>query len=142
MKHLTLIIITLFVFQMNHAQNNNYSKLWKQVETFENEGLPKSALKIVEDLETLAKKENQDKQLIKTLLFKSKYALILEEDAQLQVVLDFKKAISNSPRPKKMCYKICWLLYIGNTFNITVGSFITAPKPRKKLMTKILELGI
>ena len=61
MKHLTLIIITLFVFQMNHAQNNNYSKLWKQVETFENEGLPKSALKIVEDLETLAKKENQDK---------------------------------------------------------------------------------
>ena len=101
MKHLTLIIITLFVFQMNHAQNNNYSKLWKQVETFENEGLPKSALKIVEDLETLAKKENQDKQLIKTLLFKSKYALILEEDAQLQVVLDFKKAISNSPSPEK-----------------------------------------
>jgi TonB-dependent SusC/RagA subfamily outer membrane receptor len=101
MKHLLIVILTLFVFQMNHAQNNNYSKLWKQVETFENEGLPKSALKLVESIEAQAKEKNNKAQLIKALLFKSKYVLVLEENAQLKVVSDFKEAITKSQSPEK-----------------------------------------
>jgi uncharacterized protein YfaS (alpha-2-macroglobulin family) len=86
---------------ISQAQSNDYSKLWKKVETFEVEGLPKSALKTVTEIEALAQKDNNQKQLIKTLLFKSKFALTLEEDAQLKVITDFKLAISKSQSPEK-----------------------------------------
>ena len=101
MKRIYIIFITLFFFQMNHAQNNNYSKLWDQVNSFEIKGLPKSALEVVATIEALAVKESNRKQLIKTLLFKSKFALILEEDAQLSVINDFKTQISKSEVPEK-----------------------------------------
>jgi len=95
----TLLII--FCAMISQAQNNSYSKLWDKVEAFEVEGLPKSALTIISEIETLAKKDNNQKQLIKTLLFKSKFALILEEDAQLSVITGFKEAISKSKSPEK-----------------------------------------
>ena len=101
MKHAFIIITALFFTVINQAQNNNYSKLWEKVEAFELDGFPKSALLKVETIEALAKKESNKNQLIKTLLFKSKFALILEEDAQLKVINDFKSAIANAKSPHK-----------------------------------------
>ncbi len=83
------------------AQNNNYESLWKKVENFEIEGLPKSALKIVEDIEVKAKKEENAPQLIKIMLFKSKFALVLEEEAQLKIINNFKTEIEKSKFPVK-----------------------------------------
>ena len=83
-----------------YAQDD-YSKLWMQVETHEKDGLPKSALDVVQQIETLAKKEQNSPQIIKTLIFKSKYALTLEEDAQLSIINDFKTEINNSQSPTK-----------------------------------------
>ena len=40
-----------------------------------------------------ASKDKNHTQLIKTMLFKSKFALALEEDAQLKNIKDFKKQI-------------------------------------------------
>ena len=51
---LTFILIT----NMSVAQDseyNNFNKLWKTVEHFEKDGLPKSALKVVEDIAKKAK---------------------------------------------------------------------------------------
>lgn len=95
---LTLIMILLFA--TTYAQDD-YSKLWKQVETHEKDGLPKSALDVVKQIEILAKKEQNSPQVIKTLIFKSKYALTLEEDAQLSIINDFKTEITNSQSPTK-----------------------------------------
>ena len=47
---LTLLMIILFS-NFTQAQNPNYEDLWEKVEQFEIEGLPKSALKIVEDID-------------------------------------------------------------------------------------------
>ena len=80
---------------------NNYLKLWKSVEQFENEGLPKSSLKVVEEITAKAKAENNSPQIVKTLMYKSKYALTLEEDAQLNIIKDFKEEITNSEFPTK-----------------------------------------
>ena len=80
---------------------DNYSKLWKDVEQFEKDGLPKSALKVVEDIAKKSKLDNNSPQIVKTLMYKSKYALTLEEDAKLNIINDFKAEISNSEFPAK-----------------------------------------
>ncbi|WP_261975585.1 alpha-2-macroglobulin [Olleya sp. ITB9] len=100
MKHISTLLMIL-LFATSHAQNNNYSNLWHQVETHEINGLPKSAIKIVDNIYNKAVAENNTDQRIKVLLFKSKFALLLEEDAQLSVVNNFKNEINNSQAPTK-----------------------------------------
>ncbi len=99
-RSLFLFMIILFS-TFSQAQNPNYQDLWTKVEKFEVEGLPKSALKLVENIEKQAAIDKNHPQLIKTMLFKSKYALVLEEDAQLSIINDFKTKITSSEFPVK-----------------------------------------
>ena len=91
----------LLSVNFSQAQNPDYDALWKKVDKFEADGLPKSALEVVQTIVAKAKKENNKPQAIKSLLFKSKYALILEEDAQLSIIKDFKAEIAVSDMPTK-----------------------------------------
>ncbi|TCI85355.1 alpha-2-macroglobulin [Tenacibaculum sp. M341] len=91
----------LVLFSTSIKAQNNYESLWEKVSQFEKEDLPKSALKVVEEIYGKAIKENNSPQLIKTLLFKSKFALIIEEDAQLKVINEFKKHIQTNNTPTK-----------------------------------------
>ncbi len=93
-------MIVLFS-QLSNAQRKPYAILWKEVEAMEIKGLPKSALKIVEQIETKAKKDNNTPQQIKVMLFKSKFALILKEDAQISIINHFKSEINQATFPKK-----------------------------------------
>ena len=96
-----LTAILLFSASTQAQQANNYEDSWKQVQKFEEDNLPKSALKEVDKIYASAKKENNTPQLIKTLLFKSKYALILEEDAQLNIINTFNTEILTAKFPLK-----------------------------------------
>jgi len=103
MKHL-ILLLTIFLFsQSMQSQENNesYTALWKKVNDFEIESLPKSALKIVESIKIKAKKDKNASQLIKSMIFKSKFVLILEEDAQLNIITDFKNEIEKASFPTK-----------------------------------------
>ncbi|WP_346883369.1 MG2 domain-containing protein [uncultured Algibacter sp.] len=97
---LSLIVLILFA-NFSNAQPPNYKLLWDQVEKFETDGLPKSALNIIEDISAKAQIDKNAPQLIKTMLFKSKYALVLEEDAQLNIINNFKEHIKTSEFPTK-----------------------------------------
>ncbi|WP_147676120.1 alpha-2-macroglobulin family protein [Algibacter pacificus] len=101
MKNSISILMILLFSNFTWAQNHNYETLWKEVDTFETEGLPKSALKVVERIEKLAETDKNHPQTIKTMLFKSKFAMVLEEDAQLEIINDFKSKISESTFPAK-----------------------------------------
>lgn len=103
MKHLaTLFMIVLFSHTgQSQSSGDPYSILWDRVEKLEREGMTKSALEIVATISQKAKKEQHSAQFIKALLYTSKYALILEEDAQLNIVLEFKSAIAQSQFPTK-----------------------------------------
>ena len=96
----TLALTFCLVFSMGFSQDS-YDSLWKEVETLEKEGLTQSALKKVQFIASKAEKENNKVQRIKTLLYESKYALVLEEDAQLSIANNFKKRIENSVSPEK-----------------------------------------
>ena len=116
-KIITIIMILLFA-NLGHSQQN-YADLWKSVEKFEVEGLPKSALEVVENIGQLAEKDENDVQRIKVLLFKSKFALTLEEDAQLNIINDFKTEISKSEFPTKnilesLLAKLYWQYFQQN----------------------------
>ncbi len=106
---------------LTNAQNTSYKILWNQVEKLELADTPKSALEIVTQIEVKAKAEKNQAQLIKTLLFKSKFALILEENAQLTVINDFKEHISKSEVPAKnmlqnMLAKLYWDYFQQNRY--------------------------
>ncbi len=99
-KYIILIIICLSNSYIMKGQNE-YQADWKKVEAFNQQGLPKSALEVVNTIYTKAKGESNDNQIIKALLHKAKYMLTLEENAQLSIIKDFKTEVDQSEFPKK-----------------------------------------
>ena len=96
----TTLLLLLFFSTIANAQKS-FESLWLKVEQFEVDQLPKSARNSVEEIYTKAAKENNSSQLVKSLFYKSKFSLTLEEDAQLKVIEEFKKHIANSKFPIK-----------------------------------------
>ena len=101
MKKITTTILLIILFSSTINSQNNFKDLWFKVEQFEVDGLPKSALEIVEDIYTKADVEKNSSQLIKSLFYKSKFILTLEENAQLKVINSFKEHISKNEFPTK-----------------------------------------
>ncbi|NNE76255.1 MAG: hypothetical protein HKN31_04200 [Pricia sp.] len=103
MKKLSLLLMIFLFSQMTQAQNNegSYEILWKRVQKLESEALTKSALQVVDSISAKAKKEKNSAQTIKALLYSSKYAMTLEEDAQLQIINDFKAEIEKAEVPTR-----------------------------------------
>ncbi|APY09687.1 alpha-2-macroglobulin [Winogradskyella sp. J14-2] len=92
MKNYIPILMLICFASFSQAQDN-LDDLWKKVIQLENEGLTKSAAELVDTIYKNAKSSKNKQQQIKALLHKSKYMLILEEDAQLNIVNIFKSEI-------------------------------------------------
>ncbi|MHA7058621.1 alpha-2-macroglobulin family protein [Aquimarina sp. M1] len=102
MKKNIILVFILFITNLHYmASQDNYQDDWKKVEDFDQQGLPKSALEIVENIQTKAKNTNNSDQIIKALLYKAKYNLILEENAQLNIIQEFKSEINKSKFPSR-----------------------------------------
>lgn len=117
-KYLILIIVIILNSQFSQAQNN-YPDLWEKVKEMESQGLTKSALKTVNEIKDIATKEKDVNQKIKALIYASKYALILEEDAQLGIINNFKSEIEKSTFPEKniiesLLAKLYWQYFEQN----------------------------
>lgn len=95
MKNYIPLLMLICFATFSNAQND-FESQWDKVRKLENEGLTKSASEVVEVIYQKAVKENLPEQRIKALLYKSKYILMLEEDAQLTIVNRFKTEIENS----------------------------------------------
>ncbi|NMH87755.1 alpha-2-macroglobulin family protein [Flavivirga algicola] len=129
---LSLLMIILFA-AFSSAQNNKYESLWAKVEQQETEGLPKSALKTVENIIKLAEKDKNAPQLIKSMLFKSKYALTLEEDAQFNIINNFKGAIEKSTFPTKNILESVLANMYWQYFNQNRWKFYNRTKTSEKV---------
>lgn len=92
------LILGIFMFAQfgNAQQNDSFTQLWEQVEKLEKENLSKSALKLVETISQKAKKEKNTNQTIKSLLYRSKYNLILDKDAELNIIKEFNSEITTA----------------------------------------------
>jgi len=102
-KIVSFILSTVFFITVSNAQvkTDTYSNLWQEVQKYELKNLPKSALKITDKIYKKATEENNSAQLIKSLIYQSKFSLILKENAHLQVIQTLKNEILKASAPTK-----------------------------------------
>ena len=79
MKRIILFIIFLF-FQMAIAQDFNYEKRWKEIETEMDNGEYKSLLPKIKQIYNQAKKENNTSEIINSIIYQYRIISITQED--------------------------------------------------------------
>ncbi|MBS1512558.1 MAG: alpha-2-macroglobulin [Bacteroidetes bacterium] len=79
----------------------DYAENWKKVEALEKKGLPKSALKEVTNIYSLAVKDNNDAQQIRSAIFQIYYRAKIEEDADRYNVFFADTLITKAKAPAK-----------------------------------------
>ena len=98
-----ILLVTIFSFfsMISFSQNpiKNYEKEWKKVEDFVSKGLPKSALTEVKLIYALAKKEKQDAQVIKSLVYMMGLQSENREENAVFSITEIEKEISSSKEP-------------------------------------------
>ncbi|WP_439153014.1 MG2 domain-containing protein [Winogradskyella sp.] len=92
MKYYISLLMILCFANFSNAQDD-FDSQWNAVTKYEKEGLIKSAAEVVDTIFKSAKEKEQSQQRIKALLYESKYMLVLEEEAQLNIIDLFKSEI-------------------------------------------------
>src|SRR5258706_13728598 len=81
-------LLLLFTYYLSAQQKmTNYTTLWKKIDSLvTKKGLTQSALEEVNKLYALAKKEKQDAQLIKAVLYQMSLQEMKEENADTKSI--------------------------------------------------------
>ena len=106
-KTLLLLLIILCACSAPFAQAiKNYSAEWKKVDEFiQKKNLPKSALTEVKKIYALAKKEKQDAQIIKSLVYMIGLQQENREDNEVQAIKEIEKEIAVNKEPASSILK-------------------------------------
>jgi hypothetical protein len=97
-------LLTILIVSCTMAQKprTNYDERWKNVDVLlKQKGLTASALKEVEAIYTLAKKEKQEVQVIKALLYITELESDLQEDGELLSFSKIEAEIKTADAPVK-----------------------------------------
>jgi len=118
MKKITFLLLILL---SNTLTAQNHEKLWVDVIENENLGRIKTANRKVEIIYKAAKASNNEVEIIKCFFYKSKYLQILDENAQLKIILNLENEIKTASIPSKSIlnyvYAKCLKDYIKNNGN-------------------------
>lgn len=117
LQRLTITLLFASLFTMSASSQNpikNYDKEWKKVEGFVQKGLPKSALDEVKKIYALAKKEKQDAQVIKSLVYLANLQSENREDNEILSIGEVEKEIRTS---KGSVYSILNSILAGMYWN-------------------------
>ena len=100
---LIFLTFSIFISTQTKAQIivKNYEKEWKQVDVFVQKQLPKSALEQVKKIYQLAKKEKQDAQSIKALIYMTGLQNEITENGEAKAIADMEKEIATANEPAK-----------------------------------------
>ncbi|RXK57516.1 alpha-2-macroglobulin [Lacibacter luteus] len=104
LKRISLVNLFILLFSMSlFAQNKfNYTAAWKKVDDLiSKKGLTESALKEVKTIYDAAKKEKNNGQLLKAVLFRLSLQQQKEEDADEKAIAEMEKEISIAAEPLK-----------------------------------------
>jgi len=133
------------------VDNDDYEKDWKKVDNFINQGLPKSALKVVEIIYERAKKSNNAPQFIKATLFKMRLQSDFKEDFVEKIIMDLNEEIKTSDEPvtqilHSILAEIYWDYYqvnrykfLNRTETINIKSNDIKTWDLKKIMQEIIS---
>lgn len=120
---LTLIISLLTMSAGSQTPVKNYEREWKRVEDFTKKGLPKSALEEVKKIYALAKKEKQDAQVIKSLVYMTGLQSENREENEVFSIAEVEKEIRISKEPaasvlKSLLADMYWNYYQQNRWKL------------------------
>ncbi|HEV8084517.1 MAG TPA: alpha-2-macroglobulin family protein [Chitinophagaceae bacterium] len=102
---------------------DDYSTQWKKIDGFISKGLTKSALDEVDKIYNAAKKNSNDPQIIKALLFKITLKQNIEEDASVKSIDTLEIEIRSSKEPAKsilqsIAAQIYWDYFQQNRYKL------------------------
>lgn len=84
-----------------------YEQAWLEVDSLENQGLPRSASAVVETIYAKAASEGDEPQLIKSLIYRAKYRQTLEDDSINELVAELEEhAGSASPAASAILHSV------------------------------------
>lgn len=100
------LLLLLFLFKLNHAMSQtpktNYTALWKKVDDLASQkGLPKSALAEVNKIKTVARKEKEEAQYLKALVYIADMQESLQEEASLNTIREMESELKTAIAPAK-----------------------------------------
>lgn len=101
----TLVILTGFSKNLFSTQSpmilKDYPKEWKQIDSLENQGLLRTALERVDALYAKAKQEKESAQVLKALIYRSKYLANLEENGEILAINRLREEVNGAAFPEK-----------------------------------------
>ena len=135
-KHfIILLLMGIFFFSFTQKDKQytatDLEKLWQQVNDFEKKELPKSALKTVNVIYEVAKKEQLDNEMIKALIYHVKYKNHIEPDAlpeQIEYLKNQKDYFNNTGKAilNSMVAEIYFNYYRKNRWKILDRTIVDA----------------
>ncbi|HEX6169419.1 MAG TPA: alpha-2-macroglobulin family protein [Chitinophagaceae bacterium] len=102
LKTLSSLVVFICILVTNgysQAPVKTYEKEWKKVEAFAKKNLPKSAFTEVKKIYDLAKKEKQDAQVIKALIYMTGLQSENRENNEMLSIREIESEIINSKQP-------------------------------------------
>src|SRR5690606_16207259 len=116
-------LFSLFTMNADSQPVKTYDAAWKRVEDFVKKNLPKSASAEVKKIYELAKKEKQDAQVIKSLVYLSFLQSENREDNQVTSIAEFEKEIASSKEPVRsilnsLLAEMYWNYYQQNRWEL------------------------
>lgn len=96
LKKIGYFLLFFILTNQNTMAQSDYETLWKSILKFESEGKTKDAFKKIEEILSISKTENNTPQSIKANLYKYRYLMTLEEDAEWKIVNGIKQDIATS----------------------------------------------
>jgi hypothetical protein len=99
LSSLAVFICILITSSYSQTPVKNYEKEWKKVEAFAKKNLPKSAFTEVKKIYDLAKKENQDAQVIKALIYMTGLQSDNRENNEMLSIREIESEITTSKQP-------------------------------------------
>lgn len=87
--------------QPANYHTGDYLSQWAEIDSLDAAGLPQSALEKVEALYQRAKADRNQPQIVKTLMYRGKYAVMLDDAGMIKAIQLFEQEAKDAPVPER-----------------------------------------
>ncbi|MDP4207330.1 MAG: alpha-2-macroglobulin family protein [Bacteroidota bacterium] len=120
-RSMAFALMLLFNLVGSHAQTFNYNGLWYEVDTCEQDGLPKSALQKAKIIYDQARAEKNYPQFVKAFIHTMKYRSLTTDKAFVQNLMEAERVADSASFPAKpilhsMLGEMYWWYFQNNRY--------------------------
>ncbi|MCF8230539.1 MAG: hypothetical protein K9J27_00005 [Bacteroidales bacterium] len=133
---LILAVVVLLSAFANQPQDKDYKKQWKLVEKYADQGLPRSALEVVNEIYKQAKKDNNTPQFIKAVINKISFRSQFEVNYNEKAISDISEEVEKTQKPVRKAIlhsvlgELYWNYYKQNRYQISNRSQVDVDSSR------------